>query len=104
MRARKIQENNNVEVCELLKSHVLVYTEDLKQERKHCEELQKEIRAFKQKIDEQGKDMRAITSHLRACLALVDQNSRTLRYPVTHPSQPVDEIQLREKKSYPKEI
>ena len=118
MRAREVKENNEVEECALLKSHVLVCTEDLKQERKHCEELQKEIGGYKKKIDEQDKDMKAVTSHLRACLmALTGQSSHTplLQAPVTHPSQPIDEIHLHqngprlplfdtEKKSYPKEI
>lgn len=117
MRARKIHENDKVKECELLKSHVLVYAEDLNQERKRCEELQEEIRECKTKIDEQYRDIRAMSTRLRACMAR-GPNRRTPLHqaPVIHPSPPVDEIHLpqnrqqmtvysREKKlPYPKEL
>ena len=115
MRARKIHENDKVEECELLKSHVLVYAEDLNQERKRCEELQEEIR--KTKIDELYRDIRAIRTRLRACMAR-DPNRRIPLHQASlvHPSLPVEETHQpqnrqrmtvcgREKKlPYPKEL
>ena len=91
--------------CEVLKSQMLVYVKDFRQERKDRKKLQDDLEKYKQKLNDTEKTARKLNTQLNALLATDEADEgrgntyrcqsdgtslRQARF--IHPYHPVDEV------------